>query len=62
MEERIANGWQYGKPRDNKLKLHDLLVPYADLPDTQKAKDQDLIDNIPAIVKKAGYRILWLGQ
>lgn len=32
-------GWQYGPARDNEKKLHPCLVPYAELPPAQRAKD-----------------------
>ncbi len=60
MEERFASGWRYGANRDNKRKLHPLLVDYDKLPFEQKAKDRDAVRNIPEIATKAGYRIVWL--
>lgn len=32
-------GWAYGVARDNVLKIHPCLVPYADLPAAQQKKD-----------------------
>lgn len=38
-DNKIAQGWKYGKVRDYESKLHPNLVPYDELPDEQKLKD-----------------------
>ena len=55
--EKIANGWIYGKPRDDENKIHDNLVPWTLLPDNIKKYDRDAIKAIPEIFKIAGYSI-----
>jgi hypothetical protein len=58
--ERLRNGWRYGKPRDDAKKLHDCLVPWADLPDGDdgfKKYDRDAVRKFPAILAKAGLEI-----
>jgi len=62
MRERLAGGSQFGKPRDDARKIHDMLISYARLPAEQKDKDRDAIDQIPAVAELAGHRIVWLGQ
>jgi hypothetical protein len=37
---RIAEGWTFGKNRDDKLKQHPCLVPYEDLPENEKDYDR----------------------
>jgi len=37
---RITEGWVYGETRDDKLKHHPCLVPYDDLPESEKAYDR----------------------
>lgn len=37
--ERTTNGWVYGDVKDFDKKTHPCLVPYADLPEDQRAKD-----------------------
>ena len=42
------NNWQYGEPKNGKLKddaqcIHKDLVPYQDLPDSEKEKDKDTV-------------------
>ena len=38
-EERASQGWKYGAVRDNKLKLHPMMKPFAELPLGEKLKD-----------------------
>lgn len=37
--EKLANGWAYGEVKDPDRKLHPCMVPYSQLPATQRAKD-----------------------
>ena len=37
---RIAEGWVYGERRDDALKQHPCLVPYEDLPESEKEYDR----------------------
>lgn len=39
LEQKIADGWQYGEEKDLEAKLHPCCVPYEELPPEQKAKD-----------------------
>lgn len=39
MREKSALGWCYGTVKDPDRKLHPCMVPYADLPEAQRAKD-----------------------
>lgn len=39
LAEKAANGWKYGAVKDPEKKEHPCFVPYAQLPDAQKAKD-----------------------
>ena len=52
--ERIAGGWKYGPARDDRLKTSPCLVPYDQLPESEKAYDRNT--SLAAI--KA---IIWLG-
>ncbi|MBI1339607.1 hypothetical protein GC169_05260 [bacterium] len=38
-DEKLANGWRYGKVKDGKKKTHPLLIPYEDLPEVERQKD-----------------------
>lgn len=37
--EKVAAGWVYGETKDPEARRHPCLVPYADLPPVQRAKD-----------------------
>lgn len=39
LAEKVAAGWVYGEVKDAEKKQHPCCVPYADLPESQKAKD-----------------------
>lgn len=39
MQFKIDNGWTFGPVKDEVLKQHPLLVPYNELPESQKLKD-----------------------
>ena len=39
LAEKISNGWVYGPVKDPDKKQHPCCVPYADLPEAQRAKD-----------------------
>lgn len=37
---RIADGWTYGEKRDDEKKTHPCLVPYEELPESEKEYDR----------------------
>ena len=39
MRQKEAAGWKYGPVKDAEKKEHPCYVPYAELPESQKAKD-----------------------
>lgn len=36
----VASGWKYSPERDNALKLHPCILPYEQVPESEKAKDR----------------------
>ena len=40
MKHKQAEGWIYGPVKDVELKEHPCMVPFAELPDHQQAKDR----------------------
>ncbi len=54
---RIAEGWTYGAARDDKLKQSPCLVPYSDLPESEKAYDRNTALNTLKLVIALGYKI-----
>ena len=56
-EQRIADGWTYGPQRDDVAKKHPDLVPYSELPETEKDYDRKTaMETLKAIIA-LGYRI-----
>ncbi len=39
-KSKIENGWVYGKKKNEEKKTHNCLVPYSELPEFQRIKDQ----------------------
>jgi hypothetical protein len=39
-EFRLAQGWRHGAVKDTEAKTHPCLVPYAELPEDQRLKDE----------------------
>lgn len=40
MQDKVRAGWVYGKEKDEEHRMHPMLVPYAQLPEEEKAKDE----------------------
>ena len=59
-EERESQGWRHGSPRHDARKIHGLLVPYIELPETEKDKDRNQIRSYPAIAATAGLSITFV--
>lgn len=56
-QKRIAEGWEYGAQRDDIRKQHPSLVPYDELPESEKNYDrQTSLEAIKALLAR-GYRI-----
>lgn len=54
--QRIAEGWTYGPQRDDMAKKHPDLVPYGELPESEKEYDRSAaMETLKAIVA-LGYR------
>lgn len=54
---RIAEGWTYGETKDNQRKTTPLLVPYSELPGSEKAYDRNTALETLKLIIKLGYRI-----
>jgi hypothetical protein len=55
MQSRVGLGWRYGERRDDEKKLHPCIVPWDRLPPEEKAKDYDIVRNIPTLLLMAGF-------
>lgn len=56
-EARIKQGWSYGQRRDDLLKLHPCLVPYDDLPETEKEYDRNTAIETLKMIHCLGFKI-----
>ena len=56
--QRIRDGWAYGPQRDDAGKKHPCLVPYADLPESEKEYDRRTAGEALRAVVALGYRIV----
>ena len=54
---RIAEGWTYGDVKDSVKKTTPLLVPYSELPESEKAYDRNTSLETIKLIVKMGYRI-----
>lgn len=54
---RINDGWIYGEKRDDKKKTHPCLVPYADLPESEKEYDRNTSLETLKLILSKGYEI-----
>lgn len=56
-KQRLAEGWKYGPRRDDSKKEHPCLVPYEELPESEKQYDRNAaMETLKAIIA-LGYRI-----
>lgn len=51
MQQKIDEGWKYGAYKDVEAKLHPCIVPFAELPRDQQAKDYLFRAVVHAMVK-----------
>jgi len=56
-QKRIAEGWTYGPSRDDTKKTHPDLIPYDDLPDSEKEYDRTTALEVAKAIVALGYKI-----
>ena len=56
-QERIRQGWSYGKQRDDVRKLHPCLVAYEELPEAEKDFDRNTSVETLKLILKLGFRV-----
>jgi len=56
--QRLGQGWSYGPQRDDAKKLHPCLVPYDQLPESEKEYDRIAALGTLKAILKLGYRLL----
>ncbi len=57
-KQRLADGWTYGPERDTTRKTHPDLVPYGDLPESEKDYDRTAAMETLKTVISLGYKIV----
>jgi class 3 adenylate cyclase len=54
---RMAQGWEYGPERDDVARRHPCLIPYGDLPESEKDHDRNTAMGTIRAVLALGYRL-----
>lgn len=54
---RIAEGWTFGERKDADKKTTPLLIPYSELPESEKEYDRNTALETVKLIIKMGYRI-----
>lgn len=57
-EERIEDGWKYGKKRNDDRKLHPDLRPYSELPEKEKDYDRKMATATLKLATRLGFKIV----
>ncbi len=56
-KQRMEQGWTYGDKRDDAAKKHPCLIPYCDLPESEKEYDRLTAIETLKLIQKLGFRI-----
>ena len=56
-KSRIAEGWVYGEKKDNEKKTTPCLVPYEELPESEKDYDRNTAIDTLTLVMKLGFDV-----
>ena len=54
---RIEQGWCYGSERNDEKKLHPCLIPYEELPESEKEYDRNTAVETLKLIQKLGFEI-----
>lgn len=54
---RMADGWTYGKERNDANKHHPCLVPYEELTESEKEYDRSTSQETLKLIMKLGFKI-----
>ena len=57
MMHKIDTGWTFGSERNDDLRVHPLIVPYADLTEAQKELDREPVRHILTLLAEAGWGV-----
>lgn len=56
--ERMQEGWTYGPERNDELKRNPCMVPYSQLPESEKEYDRQMAMQTIKLMKKLGYDLV----
>ena len=56
-KQRTSEGWTWGAQRDDKEKKHPCLLPYGDLPESEKEYDRIMAMETLKVIVGLGYEI-----
>ena len=56
-QSRINDGWRYGVTRNDEAKEHPCLIPYEELPESEKEYDRSTSLEALKLIVKLGYTI-----
>ena len=54
---RIREGWTYGPVKDDRAKTTPLLIPYEELPESEKDYDRNTATETLKLILKLGYTV-----
>lgn len=55
LAEKVASGWTYGPVKDPEKKEHPCMVPYGELPESQRAKDALFVATVVAMAQACSF-------
>lgn len=58
MQGRLKQGWKYGPERNDALKTNPCIIPYVDLPESEKAYDRETARTVVRVLREQGYLIV----
>lgn len=56
-QTRISQGWTYGEERNDDKKTHPCLIPYEELPESEREYDRNTALSTLKLIAKLGFRI-----
>ena len=57
-QRRLSEGWRYGQHKNDQLKETPCLVPYEQLPESEKEYDRIISMNVLRLIIRLGYDIV----
>lgn len=58
VNEKLSRGWTYGSEIDEKQRIHNCIMPWEQLSDSQKEKDRNAVRYLPRVLAKVRLKIV----